>query len=458
MKTGQQYLDSLRDGRFSFFDGRRVDDVMAEPIIERSAREIAATYDRYYSPEPGAVNPLMLPSKSVEELRQSTDERNRADLLTSITFQTLQGLKTTSTRMPPALQEYRERIDAFTSLALIDDLRMTECITDAKGNRSQHPAQQQDPDSYVHVADRQQSGIVITGAKLHITGASLCHTLMVMPTKAMKPNEGEYAVACAVDANAPGVHIVNVTPVPRVDDDRHFPVSRRGRIPTCLVVFDNVFVPYERVFLDGQTEYATVFAHTLGLWTRLGSTLGMAEEIDLLVGLAQLIAEANGTARVPHIKEKIAEMIITATLVRAGAEAAVLHAEVLSDGSVIPNELYTNAAKYHGAANYNLMLRHLHDIAGGSVITSPSMADFDNAELHDYLEKYWSTGSEVGGEYRLRLFHAIRDLTADTYGGWQMVTHLHGGGGLFAQQLVSTKHYDMGHARELALRSAGLME
>jgi 4-hydroxybutyryl-CoA dehydratase/vinylacetyl-CoA-Delta-isomerase len=274
----------------------------------------------------------------------------------------------------------------------------------------------------------------------------------------MKPNEGDYAVACAVDVNAPGMHIVNVTPSPRAADDRHFPISRRGRLTTCLVVFDKVFVPHERVFLDGETEYATLFAHALGLWTRLASTLLMAEEADLLVGFAHLIAEANGTARIPHVREKIAELIINATLVRAGAEAAVYHAEVLDDGSVIPNELYTNAAKYHAAANYNLMLRHLHDIAGGSVITAPSLADFDNPNLHDYLEKYMASGADVPGEYRLRLFHAIRDYTADAYGGWQMVSNLHGGGGLVAQQLVSTKHYDLDRARTLALRAAGLIE
>lgn len=217
-------------------------------------------------------------------------------------------------------------------------------------------------------------------------------------------------------------------------------------------------MPNERIFLNGETRYATVFAHSLGLWLRLGSTYDMAEDADLLVGLAQLIAEENGTAGISHIKQKIDEMIIHATLVRAGLEASVDHAEALPDGSVIPNELYTNAAKYHGAANFGLMARHLHDIAGGSVTTSPSIADLDNPDTGPDVRKYWQTRDGIDGEYRLRLFHAIRDLTADTYGGWQLVSRLHGGGGLQAQQIVSRKHYNMDKARALALKAAGLGE
>lgn len=458
MKTGAQYLESLNDGRATYFEGRRVTDVMKEPLLAPAAMRVANSYDRYYSAEPGAINPLMQPPKTIEELRRLTEERDRADLLTSLTFESLQTILTASNRMADISGVYRGRIDAFFDHALKEDLRIAECITDAKGDRSLPPSKQDDPDAYLHVVERQPSGVVIRGAKLHITGASLCHTLMVMPTKAMKPNEGDYAIACAVDVNSPGVRVINVTWAPRTADDRHFPISRQRHMPTCLVVFDNVFVPNERVFLNGETAYATVFAHSLGLWLRLGSTHDMAAEADTLVGFAQLIAEANGTANIPHIREKINEMIIDASLIRAGLEASIYHAEVLADGSVTPSELYTNVAKYHGATSFGLMIRHLQDIAGGSIITSPSLADLDNPETREDLQKYWKTGANVDGEYRLRLFHAIRDYTADTYGGWQMVTRLHGAGGLQAQQIVSRKHYDMDRARSLALQAAGMAD
>ena len=184
----------------------------------------------------------------------------------------------------------------------------------------------------------------------------------------------------------------------------------------------------------------------------------MADGADLLVGFAQLIAESIGLGGEGHIKEKISEMIIHATVIRACLEAAVTHSEIGPMGAAFPNELYTNAGKYTGAANYSLMVRHLHDIAGGSVLTAPSMADLENPETGDLVRKYMGTRNDVDGEYRTRLFHAIRDLTADAMGGWYAVTNIQAGGGLYAQRIVTRRHYDLDGAKRQALAVAGLLD
>ncbi len=171
-----------------------------------------------------------------------------------------------------------------------------------------------------------------------------------------------------------------------------------------------------------------------------------------------MIAEANGLERVSHVREKISEMIIHATLVQASLEAAIENCSITEDGVAFPNELYTNAGKYYGAANYNIMVKYLHDIAGGSVLTAPSIADLENPDTGDLIRKYMSTKQSVDGTYRTRLFHAIRDLTADSYGGWRAVTNIQAGGGLYAQRIVTRAHYDMEHAKHLALSAAGLEE
>jgi 4-hydroxybutyryl-CoA dehydratase/vinylacetyl-CoA-Delta-isomerase len=227
-------------------------------------------------------------------------------------------------------------------------------------------------------------------------------------------------------------------------------------MPEGFVIFDDVFVPTERVFLDGETRYAAIFAHSLGLWERLGGLSGMAEEADQLVGFAQLVAEANGLAGESHIREKISEMIIHATLVRAGLEAAMANCQITPEGAATPNELYTNAAKYHAAANYGLMIRHLHDISGGSILTAPTVPDLENPETGDLVRKYMGTMKGVDGAYRTRLFHALRDLTADAYGGWKLVTNIQAGGGLYAQRIVTRRHYDLEGAKQKALKVAGL--
>jgi 4-hydroxybutyryl-CoA dehydratase / vinylacetyl-CoA-Delta-isomerase len=456
MLTGADYIASLDDGRLTYFEGRRVPDLLAEPAFATPAHAIASGYDRHYSPDPDATNPLVVAPRSIEELRQRADVVHAIDLALAVTYGSLMTVLTASPRMSGVDPIYRERIAAYVDDATRRDIRIAECITDAKGDRTLPPAQQDDPDAYVRVVERRPDGVVIRGAKLHISAASLVHDLMVMPTKAMKPGEEDYSIACAVPVNSPGVHVINTTFHPRSDDVRHFPVSSEHSMPDGFVVFDDVFVADDRIFLDGETSNATVFAHALGLWERLGGVTAMVTQADQLVGLAQLIAEANGLARVPHIRDKIDEMLIHATLLRAGLEAALANAHATPEGYYYPDELYTNAAKYQGAAQFHLMVRHLHDIAGGAVLTSPTLGDLENPDTGKYVDKYMRGAVGAPAEYRMRLFHAIRDLTADSFGGWHLVTNLQSGGGLFAQRIVSRKYYDMQRAKNLGLAAAGL--
>jgi 4-hydroxybutyryl-CoA dehydratase/vinylacetyl-CoA-Delta-isomerase len=456
MMTGAQYRESLHDGRATYFEGRRIDDLVGHPLLGQSVDLVARGYDRWYSPGDAARNPLMTIPRSAEDLRARIPMQHGADIVALVTYQSVMTLTTAAGRIDEAHPLYAERIRDYVERVQEGDIRITECITDAKGDRSLPPSKQDDPDAYTRVVDRSADGLVIRGAKLHITGASLGHELMVIPTKAMKPGEEAYAVACAVPVNAKGVKIVNTTFAPRHEDLRSFPLSSHIHMPEGFVIFDDVFVPRERVFLDGEVSHAAVFAHSLGLWERLGGLSDMVEQADQLVGFAQLIAEANGLASVTHVREKISEMIIHASLLRAGLEAAVAGCEIAADGAAFPNELYVNAAKYHAAANYNLMVRHLHDVAGGSVLTAPAPSDLENPETGALVRKYMRTMKGIDGEYRLRLFHAIRDVTADAFGGWRMVTNVQAGGGLYAQRIVTRRHYDLQGAKQKALRAAGL--
>jgi 4-hydroxybutyryl-CoA dehydratase/vinylacetyl-CoA-Delta-isomerase len=455
MMTGEQYKKSLYDNRETYFEGERIRDVMKHEHLADCVARIAAGYDRFYKPGANAVSDLMAIPHSAAELRDRIPLLHESDIVANVTYQAIMTLTTAATRIADILPEFSKRILEYVRDAQRRDIRIVECITDAKGDRSRPPGKQDDPDAYTHVIERRKDGVVIRGAKLHITGASLCHELMVIPTKAMHPGEESYAIACMVPVNSPGVRIVDTTYAPRHRDLRDFPVSAKTHMPEGFVIFDDVFVPNERIFLDGQVAQAAIFAHSLGLWERLGGLSGMAEEADQMVGFAQLIAEANGLAKESHVREKISEMIIHATLIRAALEAAIANCQVTSEGA-FPNELYTNAGKYHGAANYNLMVRHLHDISGGSVLTAPSIADFENEVTGPLVRKYMGTMNGVDGEYRARLFHAIRDMTADAFGGWKAVTNVQAGGGLYAQRIVTRRYYDLNGAKKKALHVAGI--
>jgi len=459
MITGQQYLESLDDGREVYLRGERVANVASDPAFKPTIDAAAEGYDRYYSEEPGATAPYYDISRSVEDLRELEKVQLTWDMLSTSTATGINALMTASSRMRQALPDHADRATAWLEDAKARDIRCVQTITDAKGDRSLSPGKQEDPDAYVRIVERQRDGIVIRGAKLHITSAGLSHELLVMPTKRMKPGEEDWAVTCAVPVNAPGVKIVNVTYAPPADLDwREYPASAAIGTTEGFVIFDDVFVPTERVFLDGDVEFSATFAHSLGLWERLGSLGHYVELADTIVGFAQLISEANGTTRISHVKEKIGDLIVYATMLRASLEAAITNATFTPEGWATPNELFTNAAKFYAAEQYAVMVRNLHDIAGGSTLTAPTLRDLENPEVGPFVAKYMKTMSGVEGAYRTKLFHAIRDFTADGVGAWQLVTMLQAGGGLFAQRVVATKHYDMEHARTLARRVAGVDE
>jgi len=458
LRTGAGYRKSLDDGRLTYFEGERIDDLVGHPILGQVVDLTAEGYDQVYDPAPGATSPLMTVPRSADDLREMIPILHQAGMMAHVTYTSIQTLTTAAGRMTDVKPAYIENMKSYIDNAQSADVRITQCITDAKGDRSRPPAKQDDPDAYVRVVDRQRDGVVIRGAKLHITGASFGHDLLTIPTKAMKPGEEDYSIGCIVPVNAEGVRIINTTYAPRHEDVRAFPVSGKYHYPEGFVIFDDVFVPNERIFLDGETAYAAIFAHSLGLWERLGGLSAFVEEADQLVGLAQLVAEANGTAGISHVKEKVSEMIIHATLIRSALEAALANCNIGPDGAAFPNELYTNAGKFHAAANYNLMVRHLHDIAGGAVLTAPVPADFENEEVGHLARKYMSTREDVDGEYRSRLMHTIRDLTADAYGGWKFVTNLQAGGGLYAQRIVTRRHYDLDGAKRKALALTGFDE
>ena len=185
-----------------------------------------------------------------------------------------------------------ERIYAY---ARDNDLRAVEAITDAKGDRSRRPLDQDDPDLFTRIVERRDDGIVVRGSKLHITAAALAHEIVVMPTKAMGPGEEDYAVSFSIPVNTPGVKIINQSYAREGASTFDYPISGRENMPEGFIVFDDVFVPWDRVFLAGETKLAGTFANALGLWERIGGLVAMTESSKLLVGVAQCWRSITGS-------------------------------------------------------------------------------------------------------------------------------------------------------------------
>lgn len=455
--TGDDYRNSLHDGRRVYYDGSVVEDLGAHPRFASAVDVTAASYDRAADGQgsPGGPERELEYPRSEEDLRWQVEEfagrEGSRDMTRLTTYSGLLGMQAAADRLEEDLPVYAGRVREFVLECRALNRRCVPTITDSKADRRVGPGQQADPDQYLHVVDRREGGVVLRGAKLHIRGAAVVHELLVLPTKRMKPGEEEWAVACAVPVNSPGLRIVNVVPGGPAEAAVYYPYSHDRTIPMGFVIFDDVFVPEERVFLCGETAHSATFVHSFGVWDRISNAGLMAADTDLYVGLAQLLAEANGVDRVHHVRDKIAELVLHATMVRAGVEAAIANATMTAEGFLIPSELYTNAAKHHASTNIHKMMMLIQDIAGGSLINAPLPGDLESEEIGTLVKKYMRGADWADGEYRARLLYGARDIVADTYAGHWQVAGLHGSGGPYAQRLVARRAYDMDTAKQRAL-------
>jgi 4-hydroxybutyryl-CoA dehydratase / vinylacetyl-CoA-Delta-isomerase len=187
MMTGEQYKKSLDDGRETFFEGERVRNLARHPLLGACVDRIAAGYDRWYSPGSDAVSALMTIPRSANELRDRIPLLHESDIVANVTYQSIMTLTTAAARIANDLPQYAERIRHYVRGAQQRDVRIVECITDAKGDRSRPPGKQDDPDAYTRVVEHRRDGVVIRGAKLHITGASMSHELKPMRSAAWSP-------------------------------------------------------------------------------------------------------------------------------------------------------------------------------------------------------------------------------------------------------------------------------
>ena len=465
LKTPAEYIESLRDGRVTYWDGERIDDITTHPRFRTPIQVACTDYDyadarrrdvmTYQTDEGELAHRVFQIPLSEADLERRVELMHDMSIVGGVTgvFMALMSVKDAVAEVNP---QYAANIERMYRYVRDNDLRAAEVITDPKGDRSRRAHEQDDPDLYVRIVKRTDEGIVVRGAKLHITAASLVHELVVMPTKGMRQDETDYAVSFSVPVNAPGVSIINRSFAAPELNEFDYPASGHHSMPEGFVVFDDVLVPWDRVFLAGEVQLASRLAQSLGLWERTGGLVGSVGTSRLFVGLAQLVTEMQGKERDSNCQNTIAELICYAEMLRMSLDYACKHYETTPSGMIHPNVLAVNASKYYYAANYHDAVKKLHDLAGGLVLTLPAEADLRNEASGRYIRKYLATKPGVDVETRMRVYNLIRDLTADAYGGWHLVVALQAGGGLSAQRIMMNRSYDMAGAKAAALAAAGV--
>jgi len=349
---------------------------------------------------------------------------------------------------------YYGRFMDFLKYMQRNDLTGNAGVTDVKGDRSLSPHEQEDRDLYLRVVDRNQAGITVRGAKAHQTGSLSSHEIIVLPTRALRKGDEDYAVAFAVPADTRGlIHVVGRTSL----DTRELEGVDCGNIryskycPT--LIFDDVFVPWERVFMCGEVEFAGEIVGRFSAYHRQSHGGCKAGKIDAMIGAAALMADYNGTGRVSHIKEKIIDMIHRAETLYGCSLAASYEGKKEPSGTYFIDPVLANASKIHEGKEMAEVGRLLVDVAGGFVADLPSERDLRNPEVGPILEKYLKGVAHVPAMNRIRLFRLVEKMVTESA---DTVSDIHGGGSAAAHRLTIYRESDMEYKKRCARRLAGI--
>jgi len=474
VKTYQEYVDSLRKLKpTAYMFGKRLENVVDNPRIRAGINATGATYELATSEEFGKlvttispftgerINRFTLPPQSIEDLVARVKINRILGSYVGTCHQRCTGLDclaalsivTYDIDKKHGTQYYNRFLD-FLKYMQKNDFAANASVTDVKGDRSLAPREQPDKDLYLRVVEKTKDGIIVNGAKVHQTGSLSAHELIVLPTRAMGKGDEDYAVAFALPQDTKGIiHVVGRNTM----DTREIEGVDCGNIrygkycPT--VIYDQVFVPWERVFMFGEIEFSGEIVNRFSSFHRQSHGGCKSGKIDAMTGAALSMMDYNGTSKVTHHKEKVIDMVHTAETLYGCSLAASYEGKKEPSGTYFINSVLANASKIHEGKLMAEMIRLMVDITGGYVADLPSDRDFDNAEIGGLLRKYLQGAKGVPVEKRVKMLRLVEKLameSADT------ISDLHGGGSPAAHRLTIFRESDLETRKKRARRLAGI--
>jgi aromatic ring hydroxylase len=313
------------------------------------------------------------------------------------------------------------------------------------------PSEQADRDLYMHVVKSTDKGVVVRGAKAHTTQAIVSDEVIVLPTRAMTEADRDYAVAFSVPTNTKGLKLI-ARPLVEAESamtPEEAMISAKNIEVESLTVFDDVFVPRDRVFLQGEWEAAGILANLFGLYHRFTALSYRQVIAETLLGAAKIMAEQNGTDGASHVREKLAHLIMYREQSRMAIRLAALDANKDGlTGIVYPNSLWANIGKLQSNTQFMGSVQNMVDIAGGLVSTMPSPEDYAREDIGPIMRKYLAGNAKMSAEERMNLFRLIRELTG-AMGGVLVPAMIHAEGSIAASLIALSREYDFGSSEAL---------
>jgi 4-hydroxybutyryl-CoA dehydratase / vinylacetyl-CoA-Delta-isomerase len=479
LKTAEEYEESLRKLNLKIYLlGDLVADPVDHPIIRPSMNSVKMTYALAHDPlhEDLMTATSHLNGKKINRfchLHQGTD-----DLVKKVKMQRLLGQQTgscfqrcvgmdainavdsVSFEMDEKLgTEYHKRFLKFLGMIQEQDLTVDGAMTDPKGDRSLAPNKQVDPDQYLRVVERKPDGIVVRGAKAHQTGAVNSHWILVMPTISMQKDDSDYAVCFAVPSDAEGIFYIygrQSCDTRKLEGGDIDVGNRQFGGHEALVIFEDVFIPWENVFMCGEHEFAGMLVERFAGYHRQsygGCKVGVG---DVLIGAAAVAADFNGAAKASHIKDKLIEMMhLNETLYACGVACSSEGIRTAS-GTYLVNLLLANVCKQNITRFPYEICRLAEDIAGGLMVTMASERDLKHPEIGKYVEKYFQGTANIPTEHRMRILRLIENITLGTAAVGYRTESMHGAGSPQAQRIMISRQGNLDHKKALAKSLAGI--
>jgi len=479
LKTPDEYIQSIADLKLQIYIfGEKVEDYTDHPMIRPSLNCLAATYELAAMPE---YEDLMLATshltgkkvnrfahihQSPEDLVKKVKMQRLLGQRTGSCFQRCVGMDAINAVYSVTYEtdqakgtDYHQKFRKYVEYVQENDLTVDGAMTDPKGDRGLAPHQQKDPDMYVHIVERRDDGIVVRGAKAHQTGACNSHEILGMPTVAMREGDEDYAVCFSAPANAEGIMYIygrQSCDTRKLEGSELDVGNKRFGGQEALMVFNDVFVPWDRVYMAGEIEFSGALVERFAGYHRQrygGCKVGVG---DVLIGAAALAAEYNGAAKASHIKDKLIEMNhLNETLFACGV-ACSAEGFCTAAGNYQSDLLLSNVCKQNVTRFPYEIARLAEDIAGGLMVTMPSEADFADEKIGPIVQKYFAGQCDTPTMDRMRVLRLIENLTLGAAAVGYRTESMHGAGSPQAQRIMIARQSNMDHKKELAKALAGV--
>ncbi len=476
--TGEDYINSLRGRNLTIYlFGEKIDDPVDHPIIRPSINALAETYNLVASDSELAsaesaisgqvVNRFLHIAESAEDLVLQNKMQRKLGQKTGTCFQRCVGMDAINALHSVSYDidqkystNYHDRFVEFIKMAQTQNVVIGGAMTDPKGDRSKAPHEQADPDMFLRVVDQNDKGVFVTGAKAHQTGCINSHWLLVMPTMRLTEGDKDYAIVGAIPVDAEGITYIygrqscDTRSMESGDLDEG---NAKYGGQEAMIIFDKVFIPWDKVFMNGEYEFASSLVERFTCYHRRSyvckSGLG-----DALIGASAAIADYNGVPKVSHIKDKLVEMTFLNEAIYAAGIAASHSGEQMPSGVWKADDMLAQICKHTVTRHPYEIGRLAQDIAGGLMVTMPSEQDFDSPEIGDILKKYLAGREGVSVENRAKILRLIENMTLGRNAVGYLTESMHGAGSPQAQRIQIARQMQLEYKKQLAKDLANVDE